>query len=372
MQRIRQFFLFCSGSHPAMLKRAPVETNKYAGIGGTIFFTGLLAALSAGYALWTVFEQAWAAILFGAIWGLMIFNLDRYIVSGMKKRDRWGQEFLLALPRLILALLIAVVISKPLELKIFEKEIHAELLSMEQQVYKQQEDLVKARYAARSAELHHDIDTLQGAIKRQAAHRDQLMLMAQAEADGTGGSRIRNLGPIYKAKKTDADKAGTDLQKLDSANTAQIKDKEKQLAAIDSSMKADVVAMGRGRLNGFASRLDALGHITEKSEPIRWANWFIMFLFIALETAPVFVKLISLRGPYDDLLEQHEFNYEMERKDRMAHRRQQSEEREDVRETTREQRVQAAIDKEHLRQQAGLNVEKVKTKRWQEEEIEKL
>lgn len=372
MNRIRQFFLFCSGVHPAMLRRAPAETNKYGGIGGTIFFTGLLAALSAGYALWTVFEQAWAAILFGAIWGLMIFNLDRYIVAGMKKRERFGQEFLMALPRLILAVLIAIVISKPLELKIFEKEIQAELLSMEQQVYKQQEDLVKSRYQARSTALRHDIDTLQAAISSQGERRDQLMLLAQAEADGTGGSRIRNLGPIYKAKKDDADKASAALQRVDSANTALIRDKQAQLAGIDSSMKADVVAMGRGRLNGFASRLDALGHITEKSEPIRWANWFIMLLFIALETAPVFVKLISLRGPYDDLLEQHEFNYEMERKDRMAHRRQQSEERKDIRENTRAQRVQAAIDKEHLRQQASLNVEKAKTNRWQEEEMENL
>ena len=28
-----------------------------------------------------------------------------------------------------------------------------------------------------------------------------------AEADGTGGSQIRNMGPIYRAKKADADKA---------------------------------------------------------------------------------------------------------------------------------------------------------------------
>lgn len=36
------------------------------------------------------------------------------------------------------------------------------------------------------------------------------------------------------------------------------------------------------------------------------ANIFIMLLFIAIETAPIFVKLISNRGPYDELLELHE------------------------------------------------------------------
>ena len=51
-----------------------------------------------------------------------------------------------------------------------------------------------------------------------------------------------------------------------------------------------------------AARMDALSNITQKSEAIWLANWFIILLFIAVETAPVFVKLISPRGPYDHLL----------------------------------------------------------------------
>ena len=31
----------------------------------------------------------------------------------------------------------------------------------------------------------------------------------------------------------------------------------------------------------------------------------IILLFIAIETSPIFVKLISSKGPYDDLLEKH-------------------------------------------------------------------
>lgn len=318
MQRLRQFFLFCAGAHVPMLKRAPVETNKYAGIGGTIFFTGLLAALSGGYALWTVFGQVWAAVLFGLVWGLMIFNLDRYIVSSMKKRDSFWQEFRMALPRLVLAILIAIVISKPLELQIFNKEIKAELVSMEQEVYKTQEDKVKVRYQLRINELKADIARLQTAMRQQLARRDALMLIAQQEADGTGGSRIRNLGPIYKAKKTDADRAAAELDTLSMQNRQQITQKQQQLLGIDSAMKADLLASGRGRLDGLASRLEALGRLTDRSTPVRWANWFIILLFIAVECAPVFVKLISPRGPYDDLLQAHEHAFEVHRKEKIA------------------------------------------------------
>ncbi|GAA0555303.1 DUF4407 domain-containing protein [Chitinophaga japonensis] len=303
-----------------MLKRAPVETNKYAGIGGTIFFTGLLAAISGGYALWTVFNSLWAALLFGLIWGLMIFNLDRYIVSSLKKRDRFLQEFAMALPRLVLALLIAIVISKPLELQVFNKEIQAELITMEQQVYKTQEDKVKERYQARMNELQADIARLNAAIQQQAARRDTLALIAQQEADGTGGSRRRNLGPIYKAKKADADRAAAELADITARNQQLIAAHRQQLQSIDSIMKADIQQMGRGRLNGLAARLDALGRLTDRSAPICWANWFIILLFIAIECAPVIVKLISPRGPYDDLLQQHEHAFEIHRKLRMAQR----------------------------------------------------
>lgn len=301
-----------------MLKRAPTETNKYAGIGGTIFFTGLLAAIAGGYALWTVFNELWATLLFGLIWGLMIFNLDRYIVASMKKRERFMQEFSMALPRLVLAILIAVVISKPLELQVFNKEIQAELVTMEQQVYKTQEDKVKERYQARINELNAAIAQLNAGTQQQAAKRDTLALIAQQEADGTGGSRIRNLGPIYKAKKADADRAAAELQATDEHNQQLIGQYRQQLRSIDSTMKADIQLMGRSRLDGLASRLDALGRLTERSTPIRWANWFIILLFIAIECAPVFVKLISPRGPYDDLLQEHEHAFEIHRKQKIA------------------------------------------------------
>lgn len=314
MLRIRQFFLICSGAHLPMLRRAPVETNKYAGIGGTIFFTGLLAALSGGYALWTVFREPWAAVLFGLVWGLMIFNLDRYIVSSMKKRERFGQELWMAMPRIILAVLIAVVISKPLELQIFDREIQAELVLMEQAKFKAQEDKVKERYQGRTQELAGRLQALQQQIDVQMARRDTLMLLAQQEADGTGGSRVKNLGPIYKAKKADADSATAALTRLQH----QYAGLQQELAAQDSTTATAVAQLKRGSLDGLASRLDALGTLTQTSAPIRWANWFIMLLFIAIETAPVFVKLISPRGPYDDLLEQHEYAFIMHKKEKKA------------------------------------------------------
>ena len=57
------------------------------------------------------------------------------------------------------------------------------------------------------------------------------------------------------------------------------------------------------------------------------ANIFIILLFIAIETAPIFVKLISSRGPYDDLLEKHEHSIETFKIEQMSKLNQKTNER---------------------------------------------
>ena len=132
---LQQFFILCSGADSSILKTCSNgEQNKYAGIGATIFFTAIMAFIASSYALYTVFGSMYTSISFGVIWGLLIFNLDRFIVSTIKKRDHFKTEFLQAIPRIILAVIIAIVISKPLEVKIFEKEINQVLLEQKNEL----------------------------------------------------------------------------------------------------------------------------------------------------------------------------------------------------------------------------------------------
>ncbi|MBK8195508.1 MAG: DUF4407 domain-containing protein [Lewinellaceae bacterium] len=311
MKTLQNFFLFCSGVDFSVLEKCPTDRNKYMGIGATVFFTGVLAFFSSGYALFTVFESFWAATAFGLVWGLMIFNLDRYIVMSMKSYGKWWRDWLVAVPRMALAVLLALVISKPLEMKIFEKEIQAELVTMEQEVYKQQEDRVKTRFQAQIDEQRAQIAALKAEIVEKTASRDRLTLQAVQEADGTGGSGQKNLGPIYKAKKAEADKAQTELEALLASALPAIQGKEAAIQALETNVQAEITGLQRSRYDGMAARMEALGRLTANSEAILWASLFITLLFIAIETAPIMVKLISYRSPYDYLLHEHEHVFEM-------------------------------------------------------------
>lgn len=309
MQKIISFFWFCSGTEIEILKKCPTEKSKYTGIGATIFFTGVFAALAAAYALFTVFDNAWTAAGFGILWGIMIFNLDRFIVSSMRKEGRAGRELLMAAPRLILAILISVIIARPLELKIFDKEIQPELIVMEQEKYAAQEAQLRSRFIPFQDSVRTQISALKKEISEKTLKRDELLRYAQEEADGTGGSKRRNLGPIYKAKKADADKVDKELLELTILNQQRIAGLENILSSSVSSMNDELKALNKSKLDGPAARIEALDRLTQVSSAILWAHWFIVLLFIAIETAPVFVKLISPKGPYDNLLniEEHSF-----------------------------------------------------------------
>lgn len=318
MEKLKHFFWLCSGVHIPLLKKCEIESSRYVGIGATIFFTGVFAALAASYALYTVFDNVWIASGFGLVWGLMIFNLDRYIVSSMRKSGNTLGEIKTAIPRIILAVLISLVIAKPLELKIFDKEIQSELVMMEQQTYAAQENEFRTRYQRDQQRLKDEVQLLKTEILAKTAKRDELNRLAQEEADGTGGTKKRNAGPIYKIKKADADQANRELDQLVQKNDQLIREKNLQLAAVDSAVSAGIGSLAKQKLDGPASRMEALDRLMTESDAIYWTNWFIILLFIAVETAPVFVKLISSQGPYDQLLKTEEHGFEVARVENMA------------------------------------------------------
>jgi len=184
MKKITRFFWFCSGAHTGTLKKYPVEHSKYVGIGATIFFTALFASLSGGYAMYFVFNGSpfavGFAILFGMLWGLAIFNMDRYIVSSINKEGTTNQQILQASPRILLAIMIGIVISRPLELKIFDKEIREKLKSAYLKGQNRRIDTLQKTYNGKYAmelnkksDLKKEKDSLESDINRSRAQLNQ-------------------------------------------------------------------------------------------------------------------------------------------------------------------------------------------------------
>ncbi len=304
---IRRFFVLCSGADRALLDTCSEgEQNKYAGIGATVFFTALMAFIAASYALYTVFDNVYLAIPFGLVWGLLIFNLDRFIVSTIRKRDNFWKELLQASPRILLAVVIAVVISKPLELKIFEKEINRVLLEQKNQMTLDNQQQLAQQFTPVIEEKQGEIEALKGEIAQKEAATDTLYETYIAEAEGRKGTLLVGKGPVYKEKREKHDAALAELKALKETNQAKIASIETEIETLEAGY-AEAVSNSQPVIDGFdglMARIDALGKLP-------WfPSFFIFLLFLAIETAPILVKLMTPKGPYDVKLEDEETTVE--------------------------------------------------------------
>ena len=321
MNSISRFFWFCSGIHQGTLEKHPTEENKYVGIGATIFFTGLFAALSGGYAMYFVFsggDFAWLfAIFFGIIWGLAIFNMDRYIVSSINKNVSTNKQMLQATPRILLAIMIGMVISRPLELKIFDKEIKERLKVSYLNGQRSKIDTLNKSFDKKYTieigklnELKKQRDSLASAIKS-----DRQKLNFEIFGNKTNEtSGVMGYGPYAKRKEQELKQREQNLDTL----TADVRGLEKFVDGrkqFDGLMTEKLFTKKQldslSNIAGFADRNWALGQLSYNVDGTKDTNTaiaitFIGLLFIFFECLPVFVKLMSDRGPYDQSVQNTE------------------------------------------------------------------
>ena len=292
----KQCFIICSGADTDILKDCSTgEQNKYAGIGATVFFTALMAFIAASYALFTVFDNIFSAIFFGFIWGLLIFNLDRYIVSTIKKTGSITNELIQASPRILLAVIIAVVISKPLELKLFEKEINQVLLERKNELTLNNENQIALQFNPKIEYLKSEISDLEKQIETKELEVTNYYNTYIAEAEGREGTMLLGKGPVYKEKREKHDTALNELQALKSENKSKINDLEQQIVTLKNQLNTQVADTQPiiNTFDGLMARVNALGKLP-------WLpSFFIFLLFLAIETSPIIAKLLSPKGEYD-------------------------------------------------------------------------
>ena len=250
------------------------------------------------------------ACFFGLIWGLAIFNMDRYIVSSISKSGSTNQQIVQATPRILLAIMIGLVISRPLELKLFDKEIRQKLKTSYLNGQRSKIDTINKTFGKKYAlefskinDLKSEKDSLEKDINRSryilnqevfgdktnqtsgkvgfgtyAKQKEALVLQKEQRLESIRGE-LASMGTFINQRK-DAD--GLSNERMFSG---------KQLDSL-----ADVA--------GFADRNWALGQLSFKDDGSRdldtyLAISFIGMLFILFECLPVFVKLMSRAGPYD-------------------------------------------------------------------------
>jgi hypothetical protein len=307
-----------AGADSYILERSTYTDHvKYACLGGIVFATGFMAAMAGGYAFYIIFEPRTEAIttsldgaahlptsimatIFGIIWGLIIFNIDRFIVASTGKGDgteaiTWS-EIKGAVPRILMGMIIAITISKPVEIRMFQTEINVELQKIQSEKLVETQKLAEKNFRPAIVEYEGRIAECEDVISAKVEDVRVKELNFTSELDGSGGTGRRTYGPVAAQKEKLLNEAKAELSELRLIKGKQIDELRIELAEADKHLKeaknkAEVTA---NSLNGLLERLK----IAHELAGI-WITLFITLLFMAIELTPIFFKMMLIKSPYD-------------------------------------------------------------------------
>jgi hypothetical protein len=319
---IMRFLWKCAGGDRYLLERATYSDQiKYMCLGGIVFATGAMAGLAGGYAFYTIFSPKVAnvldraktvadnpnfipadistvlmSIVFGIIWGLIIFNIDRFIVTSTGKGDGTEKitkdELISAIPRIIMGIIIAITISKPIEIRMFQTEINVELYKLQKKEELKMKD-------ATSKISSPEIERINKELKK---------------IDDLDNELIKNEGIARKDLRDCLMKLGGDCPK----NTILYNEAKKAREDYETQTKPKIVAFenkktelqgGKEKIEkvsqSVASGLDGLSKRIQLAHEVAgfWISLFITLLFMAIELTPIFFKLMLTKSTYDYLAE---------------------------------------------------------------------
>lgn len=374
MINLSNFLIKCSGADKEILDQCTIkEKNKFIGIGSTLILTAVLASLSGGYAIYSTFDSVVISTIIGIFWGIVIFSLDRYIVTSIDKKGEWWNQLLTALPRLLMAFVLAITISKPLELRLFQdavnksmgeisdasisacetnwnserdklakrkSELENERKQKTEEIYnkdgiyndfiKEQDNLNIENKSLNDKVAQNNITISKGTSFKEVKDEfgnfkynkkiySQLALNAISNNNVLKKNIKKNNSKIYSIETLKEERKKTlktQVETTEAQYSKQINGVQQQIDDHNtkrSGFIADCTSRSKNAKD-LPAQLQALSKLTNENQSIAWASLLITLLFVILETAPVVVKLLSSKGTYEEILETKEYAISMEQK----------------------------------------------------------
>ncbi|MEV4182632.1 DUF4407 domain-containing protein [Streptosporangium canum] len=330
------------GIDEVLLTRVPEERPRYTRQGALVVATAVMAALSMGYALRSVFDAPWpVVVLIALVWGVLIGILDSWLVISTNGVIGRGRRRML-LPRLLIAVVVGVIIAEPLTIRIFESAI----LQRIEQDYQEADKTLRSDYAScypkagepaadpvkcrefrlnlpkpNDTDARKALEATRAKLSREFNAKQRILARKQRAADlecnGTSGAgRTGRAGAGVNCQRLRADvndyrttsnigrlstsMADLDAQIIELSGTERVSGMkyEAQVAeAIDNEVRRQDEA--RPDSPGLLERMETLAALSAEKDSILLAHTFLTLLFLLIDCSPVLTKLLSRPTSYD-------------------------------------------------------------------------
>jgi Domain of unknown function (DUF4407) len=370
------FFISCAGMDKKILRELPdSETIKHSKTGILLLFTGAFAACGGGYFYYLIFGDLIVSIFLGIMWGLFFFVLDRAIVSDTKvslvpEKNKllpaqetsfsilgFLRDFIPIIIRVMVALVSATIVSKSIELRIFQHSINKDIsdqriksnkqylniqdsikLSTKTQIsgtrsildkYKEETAEIKGlrlekdncdkEYANQKIQVESEVRQIESIL---ASIVKSYSLLDQAKADREYvNKRLRkeDINAQLTKKKKDCDLILSKLNNKIQDRAKEEQDDKTKVANEEVKVKKEGEEISI-RIKGLegqritADSLDellprkyaALDKIQKQDPALGQLGMWLFFLFLGIELSPILRKLLMPKSSYDYKLESEE------------------------------------------------------------------
>jgi hypothetical protein len=337
-----------AGVDEALLDRVPQERARYTALGGVVIGTALIASFSMFFAITEALGKpsGWIVIP-TVIWGLFIFNFDRWLISSAMGL-RWHRRYGTLIMRVLMAVLFGVIIAEPLVLRVFQTAIvkniqdqrTADLDALQSKLVScnPETNVPGGKVPPGCAGYVLTFPSTPGSVAGQLALKrsDEAKLSAEVATDtkqlaslndqarmecvgisGPGRTGQRGVGPNCKRLRAEADAYAkahpiaketaalatlqTQISTLEAQVTTAQGDFEKQRTDLIAARLA-AERSHQGSI-GILERMGALSKLAHSSTTLFIGVWAVRLLFILIDCMPILVKFFGGITTYDRLVD---------------------------------------------------------------------
>lgn len=269
-----------------------------AGYGVFVLIVGIFAFCSSSYALSTSLGLR-AVYFVAAVYATLIMLIDREIVSGTSKNR------VMIGARLVLAVFIGLVVSVPLELRIFQQQITQQLKQKQNdnnKPYMEEKQHAENQFRARVATAEQGIQQFETEAS-ELEHRvtNELMKPYEQFKGVVAGTGKPGRGPVYRRLQEQVGEKNKQLERARNALQDLRNEQQRELTRIDDQYHQQEIPPA----DDLLSRYVALGAVKQdpKQGSDAWAMaWGVRLLLILLELTPALIKLLQEENEYEALL----------------------------------------------------------------------
>lgn len=284
---IKRFLLWTGGYDLETVSQcSSSEINRMAIFGTMILIPAFVGMFSFGYAFYLIFRNQLIAFIAGPIWSVIILFIDRAIVGYSRSRFNLG-----TMGRIFLGVVIGFFVSEPVLLVFFSGAIKRQ----EFQNVELKEKGINKVYDGKTAKLEESLYKL-----REYTRKAQVNY--QKELNGTGGSKEKGPGVIYKRLLLDYQKDSAYLVSQEKAVKEKITGFNKERAIVINTMKVN-----QDETKGLLTKIITLNKLTYQNEnqEVFVVVWTTRIFFLLIELIPIFMKITptGYKGVYHEIID---------------------------------------------------------------------